>query len=88
MMECVEKAQLSSLFIQSTPPAVEANFLEHKTPYNIVPFIKNTLETDDRFMNWEDNKACVKWVNQQYESLSLDEKIGQCRILGMVKSLF
>jgi beta-N-acetylhexosaminidase len=86
MIECVEKAQLSSRFVHSSPTAAETYIPEHKTPYNIVPFIKNTLETDDRFMNWEDNKACVKWVNEQYDSLSLDEKIGQCFMLAAYTS--
>jgi beta-N-acetylhexosaminidase len=86
MIECVEKAQLSSRFVHSSPTAAETYIPEHKTPYNIVPFIKNTLETDDRFMNWEDNKACVKWVNEQYDSLSLEEKIGQCFMLAAYTS--
>lgn len=39
-------------------------------------------QQDNRFYHWQDDKACVDWVNKTYDSLSLEERIAQCYMLA------
>ena len=41
-----------------------------------------SAQQEHPFLHWREDKVCMAWVNSTYDSLSLDERIGQCYMLA------
>ncbi len=80
LLESGNFAQLFSFFKAEKKAAVITKI--YKRPYSLKSYLNHFAESETMFQNWELNKDCVQWINKKYDSLSLDEKIGQCFMLA------
>jgi len=80
VLESGNFAQLFALekIEKSAKPAIAFT----KKAYSLKSYLSSFFENPAPFDDWESNEACMKWVNSKYDSLSLDERIGQCYMLA------
>ena len=80
MFLLLESGDFGQLF--ALEKSAKSNIVLSKKVYSLKSYLKSFFEEQAPFENWESNEECMKWVTQKYDSLTLEERIGQCYMLA------